>query len=52
MFWGWFGCLWFRGGLKVVWGVLGVVWVFPPTLTGRIIKKKIFPFEVNLPFIG
>ena len=25
--------------------------MFPRTLTGRIISQKIFPFEVNLPFI-
>ena len=35
---------------KVVWDGLEVVWVFPRTLTGRIIKKN--PFEVNLLFIG
>ena len=43
-------------GLEVVWGGLEVVWcvlgVFLRTLTGRIISQKIFPFEVNLPFIG
>ena len=35
-------------GLEVVLGEFGV---FPRTLTGRIISQKIFPFEVNLPFI-
>ena len=39
-------------GLEVVWRWFGVVWVFPRTLTGRIISQKISPFEVNLSFIG
>ena len=42
-------------GLEVVCGglemVLGVIWVFPWTVTGRIISQK-NPFKVNLPFIG
>ena len=40
------------GVRKVFWDGLEVVWVFPRTLTGRITSQKIFPFEVNLPFIG
>ena len=36
--------MWFA----VVWWWFGV---FPRTLTGRIFSQKIFPFDVNLPFI-
>ena len=40
------------GVKKVVWDGLEVVWVSTDPDRSYHFTKKIFPFEVNLPFIG